>query len=300
MDNYLSIDIGGTNVKYALLDKAGNILEKKKIKTSHEKETFLQSIDQIVEQYKDKIKGIAFCAPGKIEHTQIRFGGALPFLDGIDLGERYADPNIPVAAINDGKVSVLAENWLGNLKDLPNCAAITLGTGVGGGIIANGQLLNGAHFQAGELSFMILNVSSEVGWDDIAGTRGSAVRMIEKVNHAVGNADETDGLDAFEAINAGDEVALKIFNKFCQDVVMIILNMQSIVDLTTIAIGGGISTQPILIEGINQAYDEFLDKMEFYKNSLTRPKIVEAKFKNDANLFGALYNLLLQVNGEKL
>lgn len=51
---------------------------------------------------------------------------------------------------------MLAENWLGSLKDMKNCAAITLGTGVGEGIIVNGQLLNGAHFQAGELSFYSL------------------------------------------------------------------------------------------------------------------------------------------------
>ena len=85
-----------------------------------------------------------------------------------------------------------------------------------------------------------------------------------------------------------------------RDVVGIIVNIQSVVDLTTIAIGGGISAQPILVEEINRAYDQFLDQMPMYKMTLTRPKIVEAKFKNDANLFGALYNLLLHVNGEKL
>ncbi|PEG87955.1 transcriptional regulator, partial [Lactobacillus sp. UMNPBX13] len=206
----------------------------------------------------------------------------------------------PVAVINDGKASVLAENWLGNLKDLQNCAAITLGSGVGGGIIVNGRLLNGAHFQAGELSFMVLKMAKEMGFDDIAGTMGSAVRMVSQVIKAIGNEDETDGLAAFEAINSGNEQALKILRSYCWDVVGIIVNIQSVVDLTTIAIGGGISAQPILVEEINRAYDQFLDQMPMYKMTLTRPKIVEAKFKNDANLFGALYNLLLHVNGEKL
>ena len=65
--NYLSIDIGGTNVKYAELNNAGNIIEQGKIKTSHDKEQFLKNIDQIVEKYvKKEIKGIAFCAPGKL------------------------------------------------------------------------------------------------------------------------------------------------------------------------------------------------------------------------------------------
>lgn len=298
--NYLSIDIGGTNVKYAELDNAGNIVEQGKIKTSHDKEQFLKNIDQIVEKYVKKgVKGLAFCAPGKIAHTKIHFGGALPFLDGIDFAERYQKYSLPVAIINDGKASVLAENWLGSLKDMKNCAAITLGTGVGGGIIVNGQLLNGAHFQAGELSFLQLNMK-ELGFDGFAGGYASAVQMIKNVNEAIENDDETDGLAAFEAINNEDEKAKSIFDEYCKRIAAIIIDIQAVVDLDAIAIGGGISAQPIVVQGINQAYDEVLAANKIIRNTFTRPKIVEAKFKNGANLYGALYNLFIHVNGEKL
>lgn len=298
--NYLSIDIGGTNVKYAELDNAGNIVEQGKIKTSHDKEQFLKNIDQIVEKYVKKgVKGLAFCAPGKIAHTKIHFGGALPFLDGIDFVERYQKYSLPVAIINDGKASVLAENWLGSLKDMKNCAAITLGTGVGGGIIVNGQLLNGAHFQAGELSFLQLNMK-EPGFDGFAGGYASAVQMIKNVNEAIENDDETDGLAAFEAINNEDEKAKSIFDEYCKRIAAIIIDIQAVVDLDAIAIGGGISAQPIVVQGINQAYDEVLAANKIIRNTFTRPKIVEAKFKNGANLYGALYNLFIHVNGEKL
>ncbi|ARW75234.1 transcriptional regulator [Lactobacillus johnsonii] len=298
--NYLSIDIGGTNVKYAELDNAGNIVEQGKIKTSHDKEQFLKNIDQIVEKYVKKgVKGLAFCAPGKIAHTKIHFGGALPFLDGIDFAERYQKYSLPVAIINDGKASVLAENWLGSLKDMKNCAAITLGTGVGGGIIVNGQLLNGAHFQAGELSFLQLNMK-EPGFDGFAGGYASAVQMIKNVNEAIENDDETDGLAAFEAINNEDEKAKSIFDEYCKRIAAIIIDIQAVVDLDAIAIGGGISAQPIVVQGINQAYDEVLAANKIIRNTFTRPKIVEAKFKNGANLYGALYNLFIHVNGEKL
>lgn len=298
--NYLSIDIGGTNVKYAELDNAGQLIEKGKIKSIHEKNAFLASIDSLVEKYiKNEIKGIAFCAPGKIEHTKIHFCGSLPFLDGINFAKRYLKYQIPVTVINDGKASVLAENWLGSLKDLKNCAAITLGTGVGGGIIYNGHLINGAHFQAGELSFMKLDVVGH-NFSNYAGMTASAVGMISLINKKLGNQDEKDGLAAFRAINTKNSDAVAIFNEFCQKVASIIINIQAVVDLDTIAIGGGISAQPIVIQGINQAYDSELNANELIKTTLTRPKIVEAKFKNDANLYGALYNLLLQVNGEKL
>ena len=298
--NYLSIDIGGTNVKYAELNNAGNIIEQGKIKTSHDKEQFLKNIDRIVAKYVKKgIKGIAFCAPGKIAHTKIHFGGALPFLDGIDFAVRYKKYDIPVTVINDGKASVLAENWLGSLKDMQNCAAITLGTGVGGGIIVNGKMLNGAHFQAGELSFLQLNMK-EPGFDGFAGGYASAVQMIKNVNEAIENDDETDGLAAFEAINNGNEKAKKIFDEYCKRIAAIIIDIQAVVDLDAIAIGGGISAQPIVIQGINQAYDQVLADNELIRKTFTRPKIVEAKFKNGANLYGALYNLFIHVNGEKL
>ena len=298
--NYLSIDIGGTNVKYAELNNAGNIIEQGKIKTSHDKEQFLKNIDQIVEKYlKKEIKGIAFCAPGKIAHTKIHFGGALPFLDCIDFAVRYKKYDIPVTVINDGKASVLAENWLGSLKDMQNCAAITLGTGVGGGIIVNGKLLNGAHFQAGELSFLQLNMK-EPGFDGFAGGYASAVQMIKNVNEAIENDEETDGLAAFEAINNGNEKAKKIFDEYCKRIAAIIIDIQAVVDLDAIAIGGGISAQPIVVQGINQAYDKVLADNELIRKTFTRPKIVEAKFKNGANLYGALYNLFIHVNGEKL
>lgn len=201
--------------------------------------------------------------------------------------------------INDGKASVLAENWLGSLKDMQNCAAITLGTGVGGGIIVNGKLLNGAHFQAGELSFLQLNMK-EPGFDGFAGGYASAVQMIRNVNEAIENDDETDGLAAFEAINNGNEKAKKIFDEYCKRIAAIIIDIQAVVDLDTIAIGGGISAQPIVVQGINQAYDKVLADNELIRKTFTRPKIVEAKFKNGANLYGALYNLFIHVNGEKL
>lgn len=67
----------------------------------------------------------------KITHTKILFGGALPFLDGINFAERYQKYDIPIAVINDGKASVLAENYLGSLKNMQNCASITLETRVG-------------------------------------------------------------------------------------------------------------------------------------------------------------------------
>ncbi|WP_279233301.1 family 1 glycosylhydrolase [Leuconostoc lactis] len=96
--------------------------------------------------------------PGKVDHHDetIYGGGALQFLDQVNLPAAL-QLAVPVSVENDGKAAALAELWLGNLKNVQNGAAVVLGTGVGGGLILNGQLYAGSHFQAGELSFMVLD-----------------------------------------------------------------------------------------------------------------------------------------------
>lgn len=297
MNNYLSIDIGGTNVKFALLDRSGNIISKEKIITIPKKKEFLENIDHIVYKF-NNLKGIAFCAPGQIINNTIHFGGALTFLDGMNFQRRYEKLGIPIAVINDGKASVLAESWLGNLKDTSNCASITLGTGIGGGVVVNNQLLLGVNAQAGELSFM--RFSADPKSHEIAGFTFSAVEMISKINALAGNSDLKDGYKAFEQINKHEKKASEIFNKFCAGIASIIFNMQTVVDLEKIAIGGGISAQPIVIKTINRAYDEIMNNTPIIKQMLKKPIITSAKFRNDANLYGALYNLLIQEDQEKL
>ncbi|WP_295773350.1 ROK family protein [uncultured Limosilactobacillus sp.] len=298
--NYLSIDVGGTNLKYALISAAGQIIEKDKIKTPQDRENFLQALDQIVEQYHDQIKGLAFCAPGQIEKTTIHFGGALPFLDGLDLKRHFHELTIPIIGLNDGKAAALAENWLGSLKGEQNCAAIVLGTGVGSGIIVNGHLVAGSHYQAGELSFVNLNYHASDFNDAFVGGIGSAVEMIKRINQVVGNDDETDGLKAFQAIEDGNAAAQAILNDYCYGIATLIMNVQFVVDLDKYAIGGGISAQSKVIQGIRQAYQAIFAKYPIIQQTFQQPEIVAAKFNNDANLYGALYNLLLTVNGETL
>lgn len=292
MKEYLGIDIGGTNVKYALIGEDGSLLESNKIETAHNKAEFLANLDKIVKNYQEVVQGVAFCSPGTIIDTTIHYGGSLPFLDGLDLGKRYASLNVPIAVVNDGKASVLAENWLGSLKGLKNCVALTLGTGVGGGIMLNGQLFKGVHSQAGEVSMMVLN-TSKLGMDSFAGSLGSAVGMISRVNQAVGNEDQTDGLAAFEAINAGDEKANEIFKQYCRNVAAIILSIQGLLDVERVAIGGGISAQPVVIEQIKKECLNLINANIFMKGNVKPVEVVAAKFHNDANLYGALYNLVL-------
>ncbi|XBY01043.1 ROK family protein [Lactobacillus delbrueckii subsp. bulgaricus] len=118
----------------------------------------------------------------------IHYGGALTFLDGLNLeetlGSRYG---VAVSAENDAKAATLCEQWLGELKGVDTRAVMTLGTGVGGGIVVGSKLLHGSSFQAGELRWMITN---QEAWlkemADYTGARCSAVRMVERVKPGAG------------------------------------------------------------------------------------------------------------------
>ncbi len=301
MEKYLTFDIGGTNLKYALIDEKGHIIEKDRVKTSTENlDAFMESVYQVADKYQGKFQGIAVCAPGKIdtENKVIYFGGALQFLDGLNLqkalGDRY---NVPISVENDGKAAALFEQWLGELRGLDTGAAITLGTGVGGCIVVNNGVLHGSTFQAGELSWMITNYGLGVkNRAAYTGSNCSAVSMIKKVNLALGNKDLDDGLVAFDAINNGDLRALPIFKRYCHNVATMIVNIQTVINASKYVIGGGISNQPILIEEINNQLQKILEDNPMIGKQMIAPEIVAAKHGNDSNLYGALYSLLLELN----
>ncbi|MBO3092493.1 ROK family protein [Schleiferilactobacillus harbinensis] len=294
---YLSVDIGGSSIKYALMDGAGLILEKGAEETpTNGLAPFMAVLSEIVARYQDRINGIAVAAPGKIgaDHSTIHFGGALPFLDGLDLRQALANQfDGPVVVENDGKAAALAELWLGNLKGIENGAAVVLGTGIGGGVILGGRLLYGSHQQAGEFSFMSSHYDEPQFIKAAAGSTGSAVRLVRTIGTMAQLADPGDGHAVFELISSKKEPAWTIFKQYAQRIAALILSIQAVVDVDRYVIGGGISAQPIVVKQINQAYSDLLSENEIIEKTLTRPEIVTAKFQNDANLYGALYSYLL-------
>ncbi|OOV11329.1 sugar kinase, partial [Lactobacillus delbrueckii subsp. lactis DSM 20072] len=107
-----------------------------------------------------------------------------------------------------------------------------------------------------------------------------------------GNEDLADGLAAFAAIKSGNEEAGKIFRQYCLDVAVMILNLQTVINGEKVVIGGGISAQEILIEEIRRQFGEILQDNPILGQQVIPPEIVAAKFRNDTNLYGALFALL--------
>ena len=298
---YFSIDIGGTNIKYGIINDQGDLISHKSVKTPDNKTDFLDLIKSTVQENLSDIQGVGISVPGKVnvQTGTVFYGGALPFLDKVSFKDELESAfHIPVAVENDAKSGASAELWLGSLKDVDHGAIITLGTGVGGGIVLNHQLLHGSHYQAGELSYMSLGTDTSK-MSSLVGLSGSAVHMIEACAKVLNLPDTHDGVAVFDAINSGNQQVAKIFSNYCDVIATVILNIQSVVDLETIAISGGISAQPIVVEEINRAYSRLLDQNPLLKAQLEIPNIVQAHFKSNANLYGAIYNLLLQTDSQK-
>ena len=169
---------------------------------------------------------------------------------------------------------------------------------MGGGLIINGQLVRGRDFTAGEYSFMNTNADA---WSDGKKSMAcqcstSALLDAYRVRKQLPADVPMNGRIFFDAANAGEPEALEVLEAFCMAVDVQIYNLSVLLDLEKVAIGGGISGQPLLIETLDRVYEEKILKghpfSEEQARSLPRPEIVPCAFHNEANQIGALVSYL--------
>ncbi|MEC1262093.1 ROK family protein [Bacillus swezeyi] len=285
---YLAFDIGGTYVKQALIDTAGNIQSKDQFPTPYCLKSLIASMTDIYASSSRKIKGIAVSCPGTVDINTgtVYHGGMVSYLHNQNLiellGEKCA---VPITVENDAKCAALAELWLGSVKGHRNAIVLVLGSGVGGGLIINGQLHRGSHLSAGEVSYMMNHINPISLRAEFFGSAGSSVSMIKAISKKKGI--KAEGQDVFDLINQQDSEAKAIFEEYCLQLAVQMMNLQYLLDPEIIAIGGGISAQPVVVETIRQAIDKIKKNNPMHVAS---PNVVACTFKNDANLLGALYH----------
>ncbi len=292
--NFLVFDIGGTHIKYAIFKRSGDVIHQDKVDTPDNYEHFKIVVQSLIDEYALSCCGVAFSMPGRIDQKQNRIygGGSLEYNHNRKLTEIFNFHDMMYAVENDAKVSVLAEKWMGTLRDVTDGATIVLGTGIGGGLLINDRLYRGKNYSAGELSAIAPGFPSEV--NDMAAIPGSAVLMVKAVNEIVGYSNLTDGINAFKYINDQDSRVMPIFEQFCETIAYVIFNLQVTLDLEKIVLGGGVSDQPIVTETIKQKLDEIYQISPIISNTVIKPEVETMHFKGDANLYGALSNLLLK------
>lgn len=307
----IGIDLGGTTVKFAILTAQGEVQQKWSIPTnildegSHIVPDIIESIKHRMNLYglkKDDFLGIGMGTPGSVNRELGTVIGAYnlnwkttqTIKDAIE-----AETGIPFTIDNDANVAALGEQWKGAGENNPDVVFVTLGTGVGGGVIMNGQLLHGVAGAAGEIGHITVDPD---GFQCTCGKKGcletvsSATGVVRVARHLseefagdselkkqLDNGETITSKDVFEAAQAGDLFANLVVDKVCYYLGLATGNIGNTLNPSSIVLGGGVS-----------AAGEFL-RSRVEKNFLTFvfPQVAEstkiklAELGNDAGVIGA-------------
>ena len=307
----IGIDLGGTTVKFAILTTAGEIQQKWSIETnildegSHIVPEIVESINHHLALYNMKpadFVGIGMGTPGSVDRNAGTVIGAYnlnwttlqPVKEQIEAGTK-----IPFAIDNDANVAALGERWLGAGENNPDVIFITLGTGVGGGIIAEGHLLHGVAGCAGEIGHVTVDpagfqctcgkkgcletVSSATGVVRVARHLAEEYAGDSKLKAQLDEGYDISSKDVFDYAQAGDTFALMVVDKVCFYLGLACGNLGNALNPSAIVLGGGVS-----------AAGEFLrSRVEKYFAEFTFPQVTEstsiklAQLGNEAGVIGA-------------
>ncbi|MCF0105265.1 MAG: ROK family protein [Holdemanella sp.] len=290
----LVIDIGGTFIKYAIMKEDNTILEKGKVPTPQDtKENLIDSIANLYEMYKP-VDGIAISMPGiiDVEKGLCLMGGALSYNNNHYLRDAlYKRCPVKITMDNDAKCAATAEAMSGALSDVKNGIVIILGTMIGGGIVIDHKVVRGSHFSTGEVSYIISDKNANPTRETVWGNRCGVPSLCNRYAQLKGlNPEDVDGVLVFNAANNKEPEGVQALQEYTKEVAVQIWNLQTILDPEKVAIGGGISSQPILLEYIAKHLETMSNGCP-YKTPKTQ--LVKCAFENDANLIGALQYFLI-------
>ena len=304
-DIVLAADLGGTNLRMAAVDTGGAILSRSKCDTPRsEPEDIVRAIVSSVRVtlgnlfILDDVKAIGVAIPAMSidpEGGVVRKAANLPALDGFPLGHRVSEElGRPVRLENDANAAAIGESWTGASRGAANSICVTLGTGVGGGIILNGEILRGPDWSAGEVGHICVE---PLGHPCGCGSRGcveqyaSATAIVRMAGELAGDypdsalsgkADLT-AFDVFQAAKCGDELGQEVFRRMGYYLGIGLANLINILNPDIIVIGGGVAEAWDLF--IGHVRDEIASRA--YSEPAKRAKLVPAALGDDAGLLGA-------------
>lgn len=258
-EKILTFDIGGTLVKRGIVNAQGQVLVTAPMDTDANRggtallASLLEVARPLIEQYQPV--GIAFSTLGIVDAARGQISGAADAIPGY-LGQSPKQVfethfGLPVVVENDVNCVAIAEGWTGAATDIASYIALTLGTGIGGGIVIDGQLYRGAHAAAGEWGYMIVNGQL---WEDVASLRGLANLAAEVVPNC--------GLDAeqvFTLFDRGEAVYAGLVQRWMQLLAIGVVNLIYAFDPQCIVIGGGITGRgPVFLRELQEALNGLL------------------------------------------
>lgn len=308
------VDLGGTTVKIAYFDETGKMLENWEIPTvtANAGSQILPDIAASIQEYREKnaiadadLLGVGIGVPGPVSgkgivNRCVNLGwGVFNISD-----ELSKLTGLPVKAGNDANVAALGEFWKGGGQGYSNMVLVTLGTGVGGGIVIEGQLLHGSTGSGAEIGHMVLNRDETAVCG--CGKRGcveqycSATGIVRLATLALTASSEESCLralekitckDIFDAGKAGDKLAEKVLNQYYAYMGEFLANVCNVVNPEVVVLGGGVSKAgAVLLEGVRP----YFSKCVFH--AAAKVDFALAVLGNDAGAYGA-FKLALDAFG---
>ena len=298
MKEIIALDVGGSTVKCAHFTTEG-ILKDKWLVTSSKTEAGMQIFSDIAKSLKkrdidlENIKGIGIGVPGPVLDTTVYEAVNLGWgtLDVKEALVKALGQEVPVYVENDANIAAYGEYF--TIKDADSLALLTLGTGIGDGIILNGKIYRGVNGSAGEIGHMKMagadGLLCNCGLKGCLETFASATgvtrhtkKFIEAGMNSSLNPAHINAKMVFDAAKAGDAVALKVVDQAAYYLAHAIANMNVILDLDNVLIGGGLSEAGLfLIDKIKAYYQDVAFK------PLRGLDIKKASLGNDAGIYGA-------------
>lgn len=284
----LAIDIGGTFIKYAYIDKNYNIIKqwKKPTLLFKSKDEFY---DYLCSDIDNNIELVGISAPGVISEDSVVLSKAaqnvqIMYMTNINK-EVKKRLNKPTFTINDGKSAGYCELTLGNGKRSKSSAYFIIGTGIGGCICYKNEIIQGTDRIAGELSTLPIGFSTtKKGRYKRLGEIASITALIDMYNQKASFPLKT-GEEVCKKYLENDEIAVKVMNQWCKNIVFGLSIIIMLYNPEIICIGGGISEEKWFIDKV----------LDIYKNEthiISEPpittKIMACKYNNNSNLLGAL------------
>ncbi|WP_226037746.1 ROK family protein [Aquibacillus saliphilus] len=291
MKKYIAIDVGGTNVKHAVILEDGSFVTKNKYRTDRTNlnrfvEDMIQIIDVYIKQY--EISGIGISMPGfiNVETGYSETAGSITVLNDKNL-RLYLEERItlPIEMENDGNCVALAEKLNGNAVDCENFICVTVGTGIGGGIVINNKIVHGHSYKGGEFGFMVTQngITDKELWH-FNGSTGSLIKDYKKLK-SINESVIVEGERIFAEAEQ-DENVQELINYWLRNISNGIFNLVATLNPQKILIGGGVSAREDLLDRLKS----HLNQNQSW-NDLAVP-IEICKHKNDAGMLGALKHFL--------
>lgn len=308
----IGIDLGGTSVKLAILTTAGEIQEKWSIKTnildegSHIVPDIIESIKHRFETHgltKDDFLGIGMGSPGVVDSTAGTVIGAynLNWKTLQLVKEQFeTELGLPFFIDNDANVAALGEQWVGAGENNPDVVFMTLGTGVGGGVIAAGNLIRGVKGAGGELGHITVDfeapfactcgkmgcletVASATGIVNLTRRYAEEYAGDAKLKQMIDDGQDVTAKDVFDLAKEGDDLALIVYRHFSDYLGVACANIAAVLNPAYIVLGGGVSAAgDFLLEGVRKVFAE--NSFPQIKEST---QLVLATLGNDAGVLGA-------------